>query len=73
MRCDWQNNENAPRPCYVVNLETAEVISPCAMADEETGDYIRYEHPFRVDEKTGRVVTIKGNARIKIMPGYPPE
>ena len=71
MRCDWQNDPNAPTPCHVINLDTGDVLSPCAMADEETGEYSIY-----VIAKNGKFVTSAkvefGKARIKIQQGLPP-
>jgi hypothetical protein len=66
VRIDWQNDPTAPMPCRVVNLDTGEVLSPCAMADEETGEYIRYAQPFQIDQKTKLVKTERGKARIRI-------
>lgn len=81
MRCDWRNDLNAPRPCHVVNLETGEILSPCAMADEETGEYERYDCSvtdrgtlkFNCDPITHLIKTISGIARVEIRSGPPPK
>lgn len=78
MRCDWVNDKNAPVPCHVVNLDTGKVLSPCAMADDDTGKYERYDYdPITrkcgLDPTTGKVRIIRGKGRIEIRQGPPPK
>src|SRR5262245_3207194 len=71
MRCDWRKDPLATYPCSVINLDTGECLSPCAMADDETGEYERYV----LDQNTGRFLlnadkmatTIKGVCRLVIL------
>lgn len=64
MRYDWQNDPLAPVPCRVIDLDTGEALSPCAMADEETGEYDRWQV-----NKQGMIepVIISGKARLKVI------
>lgn len=69
MRCDWANDRNAPAPCRVVRTDTGEVISPCALADEETGEFIRYirkDGKFVLDASGQFTLTEKGIAPLRI-------
>ena len=79
MRIDWRSDLNAP-PCRVIDLDTGEQILYCVMADEETGEYERYQTSIRdgkvhfaVDDKH-RLVTVNGKSRLQIvllLPGEP--
>ena len=66
MRCDWVNDPTAPVPCQVIDLDTGETLSPCAFADEETGEYVAYIQPWTIDKTTGKMMTWRGKARIRI-------
>ena len=70
MRCDWRNDPTCPR-ARVINLDTGQQIFPCAMADEETGEYERYSRNEQGEWSIGadgRVATEKGHGRIEIVP-----
>ena len=75
MRIDWRTDKNAPAPCRVIRTDTGECLSPCAMADEETGEYERYDVAetlpdgclhFNLDPQ-GLVKTVRGVAPLKIV------
>lgn len=73
MRCDWRKDRSAPWPCRVIDEETNEVLSLCAMADEETGEYEKYVTEVGQDGKTifiigddGRVKTVTKKSKIRI-------
>jgi hypothetical protein len=69
VRCDWQTDLDAPIPCRVIDLDTGKQITFCAMADEETGEYVQYMRDsgkYVFDPETGQVKKHHGHARLKI-------
>lgn len=70
MRFDWINDKSAP-PCRVINLDTGEHITFCFLADEETGEFGRYDRDangkWHLGED-GRIGRIYGKCRLKIVP-----
>jgi len=67
MRIDWAHDPNAPTPCRVVNTETGEVLSPCVLADEETGEYVRV-----VLDAQGRIEIDSSTRLVKVTRGFAP-
>lgn len=67
MRIDWRNDHNAPR-CRTIDLDTGEILSPCAMADEEAGIVERYlivDGIWQIGVD-GRVATVTERRRVRI-------
>lgn len=71
MRCDWRNDRTAPR-CRVIDLETGRQNLFCTLADEETGEYERWDtepdDPRRLRVTNGRVQLVRGQTRLRIEP-----
>lgn len=71
MRIDYRGKGLTPMPrCQVTNLDTGERITPIAMADDQTGEFVRYvtraDGIFVIEPQTKRVLTESGRARLKI-------
>jgi len=74
MRIDWRADPNAPR-CRVINRDTGKQIVHCAMADEETGEFIQWKtdatNQLVIENK--RPVLVPGRANLEIVPLLPDE
>ena len=80
MRFDCGKDEKV-EPCRVIDLEAGKQIPFCRMADEETGEYVRYDVRQGANGERrwiigpdGRVATIAGKTRLRIellAPGEP--